>query len=101
MKMLPAFEKMNPNWFNRAYVYTGSVDNVFRYRIAQIETEDKKTLLQAATYSELCYELATDVETAEFPWDDAGVDALKAWLQTRYEAFCAAHPDSAGKGVLG
>ena len=44
--MLEAFEKMNPNWFNRAYVYTGSVDNVFRYRIAQIEAEDKKVLLQ-------------------------------------------------------
>lgn len=91
--MLEAFAKMNPAWFNRAYVYTGSVGNVFRYRIAQIETEDHPALLQAAAYTDICYELAEDVETAEFPWDDAGVEALKAWLQARYEAFCAAHPE--------
>lgn len=99
--MLQAFEKMNPNWFNRAYVYTGSVDNVFRYRVAQIETEEDRPLLQAATYSEVCYELAEDVEVREFPWDDAGVEALKAWLQAQYDAFCAAHPESAGRGGLG
>ena len=99
--MLDTFEKMNPNWFNRAYVYTGSVDNMFRFRIAQIQTDDKGVLLQAAAYTELCYELATDVETAEFPWDDAGVEALKQWLQSRYEAFCTAHPESAGKGEQG
>ena len=45
----------------------------------------------SAVYSQLCYELARDIEEQDFPWDDDGVKQLQSWLQSRYEAYCAAH----------
>ena len=48
-------------------------------------------LLHAAVYSQLCYELARDVEEQDFPWDDDGVQQLQDWLQSHYDAYCAAH----------
>ena len=35
--------------------------------------------------------LAQDVEEETFPWTDEGVEALKAWYQSQYEKFLAAH----------
>ena len=37
------------------------------------------------------YELARDIEEQDFPWDDDGVKQLQSWLQSRYDAYCAAH----------
>ena len=37
------------------------------------------------------FKRAADVAEQDFPWDDDGVEALKAWLQSRYEAYCAAN----------
>ena len=34
---------------------------------------------------------AQDVEEETFPWTDEGVEALKAWYQSQYEKFLAAH----------
>ena len=48
-------------------------------------------VLHAAVYSQLCYELARDVEEQDFPWDDDGVQQLQGWLQSHYDAYCAAH----------
>ena len=73
--MHPQFTELTPRWFKRAFIYTGSKENV----------------IHAAVYSQLCYELAADVAEQDFPWDDDGVEALKAWLQSRYEAYCAAN----------
>ena len=39
-------------------------------------------------YTVYCYEAARDVQEQDFPWDEDGVSALKAWLQEKYEAFC-------------
>jgi hypothetical protein len=87
--MLECFSVMTPSWFNRAYVYTGSVgpfDRDFRYRCEQ---DEANRLLHAATYSRVCYELAEDAEKRDFTWDEPGVDALRQWLQSQYEAFAA------------
>ena len=104
--MHPYFSVMDERWFHRAFVYTGSVTDReknldFRYRYEQVKGDDGDAL-KASTYSDLCYELAQDVEeetfpwTADvaeqdFPWDDDGVEALKAWYQSQYEKFLAAH----------
>lgn len=88
--MLDCFSRLTPQWLNRAYVYTGSVGpflHDFRYRW-ELDSENK--LVHAAVYSKICYEKASDVEKQDFPWDDAGVEELKEWLQNRYEAFQAA-----------
>ena len=82
--MHPQFEELNPKWFNRANVYTGSIGD-FRYRFA---TDKKEKILHAAVYTVYCYEAAKDVQEQDFPWDEDGVSALKAWLQEKYEAFC-------------
>ena len=34
-----------------------------------------------------CFEVAKDVHQQDFPWDDQGVEQLKAWLQERYEHY--------------
>lgn len=83
--MHPHFEVLTPKWFNRANVYTGSIGD-FRYRFA---TDKKEKRLHAAVYTVYCYEVANDVQEAEFPWDEEGVVALKQWMQEKYDAFCS------------
>jgi hypothetical protein len=80
--MHPQFAELTPRWFHRAFVYTGSIGD-FRYRFAH----DDNTTLHAAVYSRVCYEAAGDVHQRDFPWNDEGVEALKRWLQTQYDAF--------------
>ena len=46
-------------------------------------------MLHTAVYSNVCYELAQDREEQDFPWNEDGVEALKSWLQEKYEAYCA------------
>ena len=80
--MHPYFSVMDERWFHRAFVYTGSVTDReknldFRYRYEQVKGDDGDAL-KASTYSDLCYELAQDVEEETFPWTDEGVEELKA-----------------------
>jgi len=82
--MHPQFERLTPQWFKRANVYTGSIGD-FRYRFA---ANQKEKTLCAAVYSTYCYEAARDVTEETFPWDEAGVQQLQAWVQAKYEAFC-------------
>lgn len=87
--MLDCFERITPNWLNRAFVYTGSVGPFgkdFRYRCAQ---DAENRIVHAAAYSRLCFELAEDVHQQDFSWDEAGCAALREWLQSEYEAFLA------------
>ena len=93
--MHPYFSVMDERWFHRAFVYTGSVTDReknldFRYRYEQVKGDDGDAL-KASTYSDLCYELAQDVEEEPFPWADEGVEELQAWYQSQYEKFLAAH----------
>ena len=95
--MLDIFAQMTTSWFNRATFYTGSVgpfNHDFRFRYEQDLSDKEHPLLRAATYSQVCYELATDVEKRDFPWDDAGVEALKQWFQNQYERFAAEQASS-------
>ncbi len=81
--MHPQFSQLTPRWFNRAFVYTGSIGD-FRYRFA---TDKENKLLHAAYYTVYCYEAATDVVEKDFSWDEEGVEALKMWLDTAHQAF--------------
>ena len=85
--MQECFEQLTPDWLKRAFVYTGSVGPAFhdfRFRLAQ---DAKEQVIHAAAYSKVCYELAGDREERDFPWDEEGVEALKNWLEQKYEAF--------------
>lgn len=89
--MLECFSRLTPSWLHRAYLYNGSVgpfQNDFRFRLAQDEANET---IHAAAYSKVCYELADDIAEQDFPWNDEGVEALKQWLQARYEEYAAAH----------
>ncbi len=79
--MHPDFAQLTVPWFKRAYVYTGSIGE-FRYRFKR----DGETL-SVATYTNLCYEVASDVEEREFPWTEDGVEEIKAYLQTKWNAY--------------
>jgi len=87
--MQECFERLSTNWLNRAYLYTGSIGETFhdfRYRLAQ---DEKARVIHAAAYSKVCYERAEDRTERDFPWDEAGVEELKRWLEEQYEAFVA------------
>jgi len=89
------FAEMDVKWFERAHFYSGSIENRergldFRFRYEQTKDNDVKAL-KASTYSKWCYEKADDVEERLFPWTEEGVEALKAWFQSQYEAYLAAH----------
>lgn len=75
------FQPLTVQWFKRAFVYTGSIGD-FRYRCAT-----DKDVIHVATYSVYCYEMAEDKTERDFPWTDEGVEELKAWMQSQYEAF--------------
>ncbi len=81
--MHPQFSQLTPRWFNRAFVYTGNIGD-FRYRFA---TDKENQLLHAAVYTVYCYEVATDVVEHDFSWDEEGVEALKVWLESAYQAY--------------
>lgn len=81
--MHPNFQELTPHWFKRAFVYTGSIGD-FRYRFAN-DAEQKQ--IHAAVYSHFCYEVAKDVVSQDFSWDDEGVEQLKQWLQHALDAF--------------
>ena len=81
--MHPQFAQLTPQWFKRAFVYTGSIGD-FRYRYLM---EKDHSAIHVAVYSRFCYEAATDVVEKDFPWDDEGVEQLKAWMQSALETF--------------
>lgn len=85
--MEKCFEEMTPRWLNRAHVYTGSVGPTFHDFRYRMEMDEKERVIHASTYSKLCYEKADDVESKSFSWDDDGVEQMRNWFQSQYEAF--------------
>lgn len=81
--MHPQFEELTTNWFRRAFIYTGSIGE-FRYRFA---CDEKEKLIHAAVYTNVCYESAQDKVEQDFPWTEEGVEALKPWLQSHFDAY--------------
>jgi hypothetical protein len=81
--MHPQFSQLTNQWFMRAFNYTGSIGN-FRYRYLM---EKDHSVIHTAVYTRLCYEAATDVVERDFPWDDEGVEQLKAWMQLALETY--------------
>jgi len=80
--MFEFIDQLTPNWFQRAYVYTGSFGE-FRFRFAV----DKSTnTITASTYTHYCFEKASDVENKVITHDEEGVSELKDWLRARYQA---------------
>ena len=75
--MRPQFAELTPRWFTRAFVYTSS-NGDFSYRF---DMGKEKGILHTAVYSVYCYEVAQDRQERDFPWDEAGVEELKQWLE--------------------
>lgn len=78
------FDHLTPRWLARAHVYHGQQD-AMRYRFAM---NDKEKTVEASVYTNVCYELAQDVQTETFAWDEDGVAALREWMQRQYERIC-------------
>ena len=51
--MHPQFAELTPTWFNRAFVYTGSIGE-FRYRFAGDKDNGGKDLQTDQTYGTIC-----------------------------------------------
>ena len=94
--MQPQFEIMTPHWLNRAHMYNGSIGPIFSAFRYRMEMDEKEKMVHAATYSKICYEKADDVETRDFSWDDSGVEEMKNWFQSQYEAYLAREASDKG-----
>lgn len=62
----------------RAPVFPGSV-GTFRYRLARDGKAGEGTI-QASVYENICFEKAQHIETETFPWTEAGMAQIRAWL---------------------
>ena len=83
--MHPQFEDLTPQWFFRAFIYSGSIGE-FRYRFSR--DKDAK-IIHTSVYSHFCYEAARDTVEQDFPRTEEGVAALRQWLQAQLDTFHA------------
>ena len=75
-----SFDFLTVPFFTKAAVFPGSL-GTFRYRFQRFSwIGQADALLRCWVYENVCFELAKDVETADFPWTEEGVAALRAWL---------------------
>lgn len=72
------FDFLNMSFFTKASVYPGSL-GTFRYRFQRTGWMNDGSI-QAWVYENTSFELAQNVETETFPWTEAGVETLRAWL---------------------
>ena len=64
-------------------VYTGSIGD-FRYRFHLEFDADE---VEVPTYTQWCFEKATDVESATFTIENGDLSALKEWLNAQYYKY--------------
>ncbi len=75
------FDFLTPHWLGRAHTYHGEMGPL-RYRFRM---DAKEKTVEASVYTKVCFEAATDAVTETFAWDEAGVSALRVWMQGHYE----------------
>lgn len=77
------FEFLDMNFFTRASIFPGSL-GTFRYRFKRTGWLNKpESEIQAWVYENTSFELAQDIETVTVPWNEEGIEALKAWLEQK------------------
>lgn len=64
-------------------VYTGSIGD-FRYRFHMEFDSDE---VEVSTYTRICYEKATDIETATFTIHDKDLSEMKEWMNAQYYKY--------------
>lgn len=81
--MEPDFDFLSVSFFTKAKVYPGSL-GTFRYRFERFSWPGKDDArIQAWVYENICFERAQHIETESFAWNPDGVQALRAWLETK------------------
>ena len=75
------FDFLNMSFFTKASVYPGSL-GTFRYRFQRTGWMEDGSI-QVWVYENTSFELAQDVETETFPWTEAGVEQIRAWLEQK------------------
>ena len=81
--MEPDFDFLSVSFFTKAKVYPGSL-GTFRYRFERFSWPGKEDArIQAWVYENTCFEQAQHIETETFSWNPDGVQALRAWLETK------------------
>lgn len=79
------FDFLNLSFFTKASVYPGSL-GTFRYRFQRTGWMNRPdSTIQVWVYENTSFELAQNVETETFPWTEAGVESIKAWLEQKLE----------------
>lgn len=81
--MHPQFSELTPRWFKRALC----VHRQHRRLSLSLRHGQGRRSAHTAVYTVYCFEAANDVQQQDFPWDDQGVEQLKAWLQERYDHY--------------
>lgn len=95
-----SFSFLDPTFFTKASVFPGSL-GTFRYRF-QRKGHKGDGAIHAWVYENISFELARDIEEAEFPWTEEGVASLRQWLQQKVrergaEPYRIPFPPAAGE----
>lgn len=77
------FAELTMNFFQKAEIFPGNVGK-FRFRFKRTGKMGSGEL-HFWVYEDICFELAQNIEEADFPWTEEGVTALHAWLNQKYE----------------
>lgn len=84
------FDFLTPHWLNRAHVYHGE-QGALRYRFRM---DAKEKTVEASVYTKVCFEKADDVVTETFSWDEAGITALREWMQAHYDRVMSSETET-------
>lgn len=77
------FDYLSVPFFTKAAVFPASL-GTFRYRFQRSSWYDREDgQIQVWVYENVAFELAEDVETAVFPWTEAGVEQIRQWLEEK------------------
>ncbi len=74
------------NFFNftQGNYFTGTLGEEFRYRI---EPDKENNALKVFTYSNSCFEKATNKEEQSFEFTEEGLDAAVKWIVSKNQEY--------------
>lgn len=74
------------SFYNKKAVLKASYEGM-RYQVQQVEVDEEKKLRAVVWPEPFCFEKTAEdkKETALFPYDEEGLDAVYDWLVTQYE----------------
>lgn len=85
------FDLQKMTFFTEGNTFTGSRTKdaekgiLLRYLVRPVSDETGKRLQAFTWNTDMCFEKASDLEEAQFPMDEEGLDRIQDWLRQQFE----------------